>query len=349
MDMSKQTTIAPKRAKLDIATLQFDWSDLMHMLSFKRADGSAGEQAVIDKYIRPICGKPDAAGNFVHVIGDSRIMWSSHTDTVHRSTLKKAERQRVLIDDTGMVWTPDGTCLGADDGAGIAIMLHMIAANVPGVYVFHRGEEIGAHGSSYIAKIKPDYLTGLRACIAFDRYGTTDVITHQGSRSASDAFALSLAKELNSLEQSFALAPCANGVFTDSANYTDVVGECTNLAVGYMAHHTARETLDLPFLDKLTNALIRMDQTALVFEREPGEHDDWYGDNWRYSPAAKKTAIDWPDAFQDSDNFDALVEMIQDNPVDVANILLEYGVDAKDLANELYERGASVPRRMFAQ
>ena len=56
----------------------------------------------------------------------------------------------------------------------------MIAADVPGTYIFHREEEIGGKGSGWIADNKDNWLSNYSSCIAFDRYGNNSIITHQG-------------------------------------------------------------------------------------------------------------------------------------------------------------------------
>jgi hypothetical protein len=43
-------------------------------------------------------------------------------------------------------------CLGADCAAGVALMVSMIHARVPGYYVFHDGEEQGCLGSRFLAR-----------------------------------------------------------------------------------------------------------------------------------------------------------------------------------------------------
>src|SRR3546814_16306749 len=79
--------------------------------------------------------------------------------------------------------------LGADDGAGLWIMLGMIAAACPGLYLFHRGEEQGCLGSRWIERHTPELLANIDAAIAFDRAGLGDVITHQSyGRTCSAAF-----------------------------------------------------------------------------------------------------------------------------------------------------------------
>lgn len=57
-------------------------------------------------------------------------LFACHLDTVHRDA--GYQRVRSRRGRTGALYTPDGECLGADDGAGIWLMLEMIAADVPG-------------------------------------------------------------------------------------------------------------------------------------------------------------------------------------------------------------------------
>ena len=115
-----------------------------------------------------------------------------------------------------------------------------------GLYVFHVGEEVGGVGSSYLAKTYPDKFHNIDRCIAFDHRGYSDVITHQaGGRCCSDAFANALCKQMNPhLPPMQPMAPSSGGTFTDSANYTHLIAECTNVAVGYFDQHTAQEKFD---------------------------------------------------------------------------------------------------------
>ena len=189
--------------------------------------------------------RTDMYGNRYMKIGESRTMFSCHTDTVHR----QAGTQRI-VKDGDLFRVIDSNCLGADDGAGVEVMLSMIDAEVPGLYVFHKEEEIGGNGSDFFAEgiNEGDY----DRCIAFDRRGTTDVITVQfGGDCCSLPFAQALAAELG-----MGYKPSPNGIFTDSANYTHKIPECTNLSVGYEHEHTSTETLNWVHLAKLTDKCI---------------------------------------------------------------------------------------------
>src|SRR6267154_1110963 len=212
---------------------------LCRMMTYKRKADSISERKFIQKYIKPLPGAaPDGYGNWIVRVGKSAIMYSCHTDSVHKSDGKS---QLKLTANVLSIAADRHQVLGADDAAGVWLMREMVLAKKPGLYVFHRDEESGGRGSTFIAEQAPETVEGIKAAIAFDRRGKSDVITHQaGGRCASDAFATSLADQLGG-----SYRKCSGGIFTDNANYTDLIGECTNISVGYDHEHTSRETLDI--------------------------------------------------------------------------------------------------------
>jgi hypothetical protein len=244
---------------------------LYEMLRYKRPHESKSEAQWIERFIMPydplniddmalVITVPHADGRH------PKTLFSCHTDTVHR----KAGKQRIKYDVAKQCfYKTDGEPLGADDAAGAWLMLEMIDAGVPGCYFFHRAEECGGLGSSHIATKYGDILYKFNRAIAFDRRGSTDVITHQGwSRCCSDAFAQALADALNTNEANMYL-PDDSGVFTDTANYTDIIPECTNLSCGYDHEHSGNETLHLPSLLNLRAACLTIDWDSLPTDRNP--------------------------------------------------------------------------------
>jgi hypothetical protein len=250
---------------------------LLTMLTYARPARSMTEAAFINRFIRPLGATVDPHGNYHLTIGTSPILWSSHTDTVHRvggfqtvhydgHTVCLSKRSKRHAD-----------CLGADDTAGVWLMTELIRAGVSGHYIFHAEEEIGGNGSSDLALQSPDLIAGIEYAIALDRKGTEDIITHQGfGQCCSDAFAASLARQLN--RGGLQYDGSDRGVFTDTANYTDLVGECTNLSVGYESAHSSRESLNVDHLCQLLDALMGLDVSALVSKRLPGDDDT----RWTY-------------------------------------------------------------------
>ena len=211
----------------------------------------------------------DSAGN-VHVNlctePNHRTMFTSHTDSVHSG----GGVNRVRVD--GDYWRADGAALGADDGAGIALMCHMIERGVPGYYVFFRGEECGGIGSSWLAETMPELLADFDRAVAFDRAGSSDVITHQGrGRCCSDKFAQALSDALNDQGQLY--MPCDGGVYTDTAEFIHIIPECSNLSVGYKSQHGDREEQNIPFLIALADSLVKIDWDALPVDRDPKKRE----------------------------------------------------------------------------
>lgn len=176
---------------------------LSYALTMRRGSCSRGEQefvAAISRWL-PVT-MIDGAGN-LHVDarrGHSRTMFTAHTDTVHR--VDGPTTNSVIVD--GQFWRADGDALGADDGAGVALLVHMIHSDVPGYYVFFRGEEAGGIGSKWLAENMPDLCGEFDRAVAFDRAGYSDVITKQaGGRCCSDEFADALAGALTTEEDWF--------------------------------------------------------------------------------------------------------------------------------------------------
>ncbi len=270
-----------------------DYKQLYEMLTYKRPAGSKAEQAFIARYLDGIPGiTVDAYGNRILRIGESATMFSAHTDTVH----SKGGQQKIIVDEvSGYIYkNPSKECLGADDATGIFIMLRMIEHNIPGLYVFHRAEELGGLGSAWIAENAPSLLDGIDRAIAFDRKGSHSVITHQfGLRCASDKFALSLATLLGGDYR-----PDPTGVFTDTANYMDLIPECTNLSVGYDSEHTPAESQDLSLLDSLIPVLLSIDWEALPVEREPNGSQMAANDSLYDAEIVKRYGLsDWQEAY----------------------------------------------------
>ena len=255
----KVTTILPE--------LKLNYQQLYEMLTYRRPAGSETEKQFIRTYIDVLPGiKIDDFGNRILRIGDSKTLFSAHTDTVH----KLGGKQKILVDTTvNTIFKDDGEPLGADDATGVFILLRLIEAGIPGLYVFHRCEEIGGKGSTFIHRKTPLLLVGIDRAVAFDRRDGTDIITHQfGSRCCSDNFALELALQLGG-----SYVPDDSGIFTDTANYAPVIPECTNVSVGYRNEHTSYEEQDLNILDALIPAALAVDWENLPTERDPKEVD----------------------------------------------------------------------------
>jgi len=208
----------------------------------------------------------DGAGN-LHIdnrIAGSKTLFIAHVDTVHREVGANKIRK------TATHWYADGAPLGADDGAGVAMLMHLIHADVKGYYIFSQGEECGGIGAKHIATHHTDLLAQFDRAIAFDRRGIDSIISHQGmGRCASDVFCEALANDLNAFDDTLMYSPDDTGVYTDTAEFTDIIPECTNISVGYYNEHGDQEKLDIVHFEALSKAVLKVMWDKLPTDRDP--------------------------------------------------------------------------------
>jgi len=219
---------------------------------------------------------------------DSDTMFTSHLDTINSGPYgyKSGEKWDYVtktyikdpdakVDDMSIKHVMDGdfvktdgeTNLGADDKAGVTIMMNMISENVPGLYYFFMGEESGCVGSSNLSRVfESKEHPKMNKCIAFDRRGYDSIITEQHGVCASDEFAKELSSRFN--EYGFWFKPDSTGVYTDSAEFTDVIPECSNISCGYFSEHTKSEKQDLGFLELLAIVSTQIDWETLPIVRD---------------------------------------------------------------------------------
>lgn len=359
MGFTPSARMLARRHNVDVASL-------LDILSHCRPYPSPGELDFIVKYLDGIEGmQHDEIGNrYIRVPNEdgskSTMLWSCHTDSVHSPT--KDGRQNVKWDADGNIVSLNegkpGQCLGADDGAGMWLLLEMLKENRPGLYIFHRGEEKGGVGSRWLLKNTPQLLEGIQYAVAFDRHSLTSIITHQGGmRCCSDDFAHALGA---ALIDGYALDD--GGSFTDTKVYVDIVPECTNVSVGYYDQHGPRETLDVRQCLKLRDALLKLDATKLPVVRKAGDKESRWPSYTRYSnytpqlPVARQqTAYQkaWgtEDAAYDAwlkENTDSRIPLVNPKedmatltrvcrqfPEAVARILTHFGVTSVDVADTI--------------
>ena len=255
----------------------------------------------------------DEWGNYFYKIGESRTIFASHLDTVSKEYVDVTH-----VIEGNLIKTDGKTTLGADDKAGVTVLLWMIKNNVPGTYYFFIGEEVGCIGSGNASKyghFKGKY----DRIISFDRRDCHSVITFQSSsRCCSNSFANSLVDELNKNQMNYRTDD--GGVYTDSAEFTHLIPECTNISVGYYKEHTVTESQDIFHLINLAEACVKVDWENLPTQRDInkneyksyGSSSSWgsptYGSkssNWRGRDYSDYSDYDdFYDDFNEDDEFD---------------------------------------------
>jgi len=250
------------------------------------------------------------------LFNESKVLYVAHMDTIDDPSLGDRE----LVVDRGVVsLSPNSNnrCLGADNGAGIYVLLRLLEEGVDGGYLFTTGEERGGIGVSHFIENNVDLLSGYDMCLEFDRFGTSEVVYEQGvGECASESYAEALSGLL-SKETGLDLSPSSYGLYTDCADLAAIIPECVNIAVGYKGHHTNKECLNLVYLEELVEAVLNKQEKfdTLPIEREEGEY---------YNTSSSS----YYGLSQDSMD---LIDYMEERPAIVAEFLESIGVDVFEL------------------
>lgn len=254
---------------------------LAKALSIRRSDGSLLE-ASFAAWLAYHCSQYaelvmiDSAGNLhFKTPGESQSLFIAHIDTVHHDTGANPYEIELHSEKAVPVFIqkPSGEkdswdCLGADNGAGVTVLVHMIAHQVPGYYIFSRGEECGGVGAKHLADKFDNLLSTFKRAVTFDRRGTDSIITHQGgTRGCSDKFCEALSEAF--AEQGMLYSQDKTGVYTDTREFFGLIPECTNLSAGYYSEHGSKERLSIWHMVELAQAVINIDWESLPVDRTP--------------------------------------------------------------------------------
>lgn len=264
---NKETLISENHELINIENIGNDFSDVRNtFLSLTTKTYPYGsEYKLVDKLPKGL--KKDDFGNYYINIGKSSTMFTSHLDTFSVDEVDVRLCQRTDLRDD-IIYSDGTTIIGADDKAGVALMCYMIENNVNGLYYFFIGEEKGSIGAKNLKKEfnNIEYLKNIKSCVSFDRRGEKSIITMQnGVECCSLDFANGLKEEFGKSDIGLQLDP--TGVSTDSAIFTDIISECTNISVGYYNEHTYNEHINMDYLIKLSKSCLRVDWENLPIER----------------------------------------------------------------------------------
>ena len=230
----------------------------------------------------------DGLGNYYIQIGETpSTMFTCHLDTADKTQTKVKH-----VFDGNIIRTDGKSILGADDKAGMTVILYMIQKQVPGLYYFFIGEEVGCIGSRKLADTwtKTEFSKYIKKVVSFDRRGTDSIITYQMfGRCCSDEFAQELGNRMNATGNKMKMVLDDTGILTDSAKFVRLVPECTNISVGYQNEHTGKESQDIEFLRRLCNTVVKVDWETLPVKRDALEEDDYdhYYSGYGYESMSK--------------------------------------------------------------
>lgn len=266
----KVETTIEKSNRVEVSKFTYNPKDVRStFLSLTTMTYPHGHEEEVMKFM-PQGLEKDQFGNYYKIIGKSETMFTSHLDTADRRQLPVTIYSQQKEGDE--IFVTDGTSiLGADDKAGVTVMLYMMAHNIPGIYYFFIGEERGGIGSNKVSSVFDsfEHLKNVKRCVSFDRRNYYSVITQQlGRQCCSDEFATALANELNKSGMKMSLDP--TGIYTDSASFIDEISECTNISVGYFKEHTVEEHQNISFLERLSKACLSVKWESLPTVKKVG-------------------------------------------------------------------------------
>lgn len=223
----------------------------------------------------------------------SPVLYVAHYDTVDRDTAfsktrygtkltqqttKTEERlyKSVIVEDNiasldiSDVVNTNAACLGADDGAGLAVILNLLQRGVLGGYCFTTGEECGGIGAREVtsdARGKA-FLKQYKISVEIDRRGKDEIVYEQSAgECASLEFTQWLCDELKMGHK-----PSAFGSYTDVSDFAEFICENVNISAGYIGAHTTNEQVCLAYLDSLADSLSKVKWDITKIKRKENDY-----------------------------------------------------------------------------
>lgn len=195
------------------------------------------DRMTVDHYGNILAEKTYRSGN------GPTILLNAHLDVVE----ELVEGREILKDND--IWSSSEGILGADDRAGVAVVLEVAKSlqqdrDFTGKvkYIFTVEEEMGLVGASKVAEY---FLWGVDAAMVIDRRGTGDIVTScKGVASFCDA-AYGEWIEQQAIEAGLEGWRCTVGGNSDTRIWAQHGIQSVNLSAGYNNEHTEAEILDV--------------------------------------------------------------------------------------------------------
>ncbi|MCA0972252.1 M20/M25/M40 family metallo-hydrolase [Halobacillus litoralis] len=194
------------------------------------------DQMKVDHYGNLICRKAFRRGS------GPTILLSAHLDTAKEF----CEDRRILKD--GSTWRSSEGILGADDRAGIAVLvetikrLHATDFNGTVKVICSVEEEVGLQGAK---RVDESFLWDVDAAFVLDRRGNRDIVTSCGGYEPFCDEAFGEWVEQTALAYSHDDWACTDGGSSDARVWASNSIQTVNVSVGYQMEHTDDERLDV--------------------------------------------------------------------------------------------------------
>ena len=246
------------------------------LIELLRIPGKTGNEGAVREYVLDELEKINSLSNYLdfgvdnkgNILGSTislrtrrRIPGRSSEDSgkkmllaAHLDVKGEFSSSDQLIERNNIVSREKGI-LGADDRAGVSIILNLIKEvgdyrEVPPLkFIFTVGEEEGQYGAE---SIDPDFFEDVSFGISLDRKNCKDIVYKSNSKEYSNLeFAERVARVSSRIfSEENAFVPCQGGISDLRVWSEKDTRPCVNLSVGYFDEHTDEERLDLTCWDR---------------------------------------------------------------------------------------------------
>jgi Acetylornithine deacetylase/Succinyl-diaminopimelate desuccinylase and related deacylases len=256
--------------------------DLLELLTITAPSGQ--ERPVADYLIERLRKQTDRieCDHYGNVIAERiygtgigpTILLCAHMDTVW------VDPARTILQD-GDIWHSSIGPLGADDRAGIAIILAVLRSLArSGAFrgriklAFTREEEIGRLGSEQLSLA---WLSGVDMCVVVDRRGSRDIVVRNSRMAFCDWGLASYWETIGSMCGMKGWRAVEGGL-SDAVTFAKYGIPSVNLSAGYEYEHTAQEYVNVRYCKDTVRLIVQsltnyatVQQTAASASLEEGK------------------------------------------------------------------------------
>lgn len=308
----------------------------------------SGNEAPVREYLKPILENlldTVIVDHYGNLLGEKRcgngngatVLLSAHMDTV-----KGVLFSRKIIENNGVILSDKGV-LGADDRAGIAIILTVLRnlnkLNFDGTIkvAFSREEEIGCIGASHIDK---DWYKDTDLAIVVDRKGNRDIVVGCGMAFCSNEVGFFMEDVSKMLDMNW---ECVEGGISDAMTFSQNGINSINLSAGYMNEHTEREFVVLDDMKDTVRLVLQTIAIINQFYQSFGEvgYENRWAKSWYKGDSKKGNKYYYGSGYYYEDEFDDTIwaeEYDQNGDVYVyeigRDVVIQQGEDEIRLSRE---------------
>jgi putative aminopeptidase FrvX len=184
----------------------------------------------------------------------ANIMLSAHMDTV-----RGVQPNKKVIDKSGIITAELPNCtstvLGADDRAGIAIIMTVLR-NIPDIVhgnlkvAFTTEEDVGCVGAD---NIDVDFYKDVDLAIVVDRKGNRDIVVGCDLAFCSDRVGFFMEGVSMLLDMDYT---CVEGGVSDALIFSSNGINSINISAGYQNEHTSKEFVSVKDMQETTELII---------------------------------------------------------------------------------------------